>query len=172
MNFMNDLKKPLVFKNKIFSDKRGYFREYYRKKYYLEKINSNFIQDNISFSKKNVLRGLHYRSKQQIQLITLIRGTIFDVVINIDKKSKNFGKKFEYTLEESNYNQILLPGFYAHGFCVLSEDAIVNYKTNKYYDPKFEKGIIWNDNNLKINWPIKKPIISERDQNFGKFNDL
>tara|TARA_E500000178_G_scaffold342386_1_gene387510 strand:+ start:517 stop:1023 length:507 start_codon:yes stop_codon:yes gene_type:complete len=164
--------KPIVLKNKIFYDNRGYFREYFRKNIYSKKINASYLQDSFSISKKNVLRGLHYRTNQQFQLITLVRGKIFDVVVNINKKSPNYGKVFEYYLDENKYNQIILPKYYAHGFCVISEEAIINYKTDKYYNPKFEKGIIWNDKKLNINWPISRPKISKRDRLFGKFNDI
>ena len=137
-----------------------------------KKVNASYVQDSFSISKKNVLRGLHYRTNQQLQLITLVRGKIFDVVVNINKKSPNYGKVFEYYLDENKNNQIILPKYYAHGFCVISEEAIINYKTDKYYNPKYEKGIIWNDKKLNINWPISKPIISKRDRLFGNFNDI
>jgi dTDP-4-dehydrorhamnose 3,5-epimerase len=164
--------RPIVLKNKLYSDNRGYFREYFKNKIYSKKINVNFCQDNISYSKKNVIRGLHFRIKPQVQIISLLKGSIFDVVVNIDKSSKNFGQVYEYYLDSEKDNQLILPGNYAHGFCVLSSEAIMNYKTNKYYNKKFEGGIIWNDKTLKINWPVKKPIISIRDKKFREINDI
>jgi dTDP-4-dehydrorhamnose 3,5-epimerase len=159
---------------KKFNDRRGYFYEIYNKKEFkFSKPLTNFVQSNISLSNKNVLRGLHFQSKNpQSQLVSVISGKIFDVVVDLRMSSKTFMQYDTFTLSEKSNLQIFMPPGIAHGFVVLSEKAIVNYEVNKTYEKKNECGLIWNDQTLKIKWPITKPIISKRDRAYNSFKEL
>tara|TARA_Y100001958_G_C21012336_1_gene391945 strand:- start:32 stop:586 length:555 start_codon:yes stop_codon:yes gene_type:complete len=159
---------------KVHSDRRGKFYEIYNKKNFKSlKIKENFVQDNISISKKNVLRGMHFTIKNpQSQLLTVLYGKIFDCLVDLRKNSKSFGKFYSFNLNSNKNNQVYMPPGIAHGFCVLSKEAILHYNTSKVYDPKNESGLIWNDKKLNINWPIKKPIVSEKDKKFRTLNDI
>jgi len=151
---------------KIFTDDRGFFYESFKKSDFLSYgISEIFIQDNFSHSKKNVIRGLHYQNppKPQAKLISVIKGKIFDVAVDIRKKSPTYGKWISAILSEENHRSLYIPEGFAHGFCVLSDEADVSYKVNNEYSPQHEQGIIWNDDFLKISWPIQKPIISNKD---------
>ncbi len=167
----------IVLKRDLFKDKRGYFTENFNKKKFLQIINKrniNFYQDNISFSKKGVLRGLHYQIEpfEQGKLISVIKGKIFDVAVDIRPKSKHFGKYFSVELSDKNNLQLWIPGGFAHGFIAL-KDSIIKYKTTKYYSKKHEKTIFWNDKKLQINWPIKSQIqVSPKDNKGLSFTDL
>ena len=149
----------------IYADDRGFFLESFVKKRYRELgITEDFVQDNHSRSKKNVLRGLHYtRNNPQAQILTVMRGRIFDVVVDIRKESPTFGQWFGTELSDDGLRQIYMPHGFAHGFCVLSEFADLHYKISQRYDPTDEGGLIWNDANVRIEWPIRNPIVSERD---------
>ena len=152
-----------------FTDTRGSFYESWRDISYKEiGVEDNFLQDNISISKKDILRGLHYQ-KNQGQLVTVSYGKIFDVVVDIRPESKTYKQYFSIILDASIPMQIYMPPGFAHGFCVLSDSAIVNYKCTQYYDPSQESGVIWNDSEINIKWPIDVPIISDKD---SKFNQL
>ncbi len=151
-----------------FEDKRGYFMESYKETEFLDNgIKTKFKQDNISFSYKNVLRGLHFqiKPKAQAKLIRCVKGKIFDVAVDLRKNSKTFGKWVSVILSEENKNMFFIPEGFAHGFCVLSDYAIVMYKVSEEYSKEHDKGIRWNDPDLDIEWPIKNPIISEKDKN-------
>tara|TARA_B100001250_G_C19776938_1_gene780012 strand:- start:232 stop:786 length:555 start_codon:yes stop_codon:yes gene_type:complete len=163
-----------LMKLKLFKDYRGIFYEIYNKKrFYKFGIRENFVQDNISISKKNVLRGMHYTiQKPQSQLLTLLEGEIFDCLVDLRKKSKFFGKYFSFYLNAKKNNQIYMPAGVAHGFCVLSKQAILHYNSSRVYDPDDEGGLIWNDKKININWPIKKPIISMKDKNFNSLSEI
>ena len=127
----------------------------------------------MSYSKKNVLRGLHLQLKNsQDKLITVLRGKIFDVCVDCRKNSKTFGKHFKIYLSEKENQSLLIPAGFAHGFYTLTNDVILHYKCSKYRDAKSEIGILWNDKDLKINWPIKKMIISEKDKKNISFKEL
>ena len=154
--------RPKLFNNNLYKDSRGYFLETYKKK----SLNFDFVQDNFSFSKKGVIRGLHYQFKYpQAKLLTVVKGKIFDVAVDIRKKSKNFGKVYKFILKEKMNNQLLVPRGFAHGFQCISDEAMIYYKCDNYYFPKDQHGIIFNDKTLKINWPIKKNIIvSNKDK--------
>ena len=117
--------------------------------------------------KKNVIRGLHYQNnpKAQAKLVTVVSGEIFDVAVDLRKNSPTFGKWVSEILSEINHKLLYVPEGFAHGFCVLSNDATVLYKTNQEYSPDDERGIIWNDPDLNISWPISEPILSQKDQN-------
>ena len=156
---LNGLK---VLNDKNYRDKRGYFREILKKRYINKK---NFIFWCVSKSKKNVLRGLHIqRNELQDKHVSVIKGKIFDVVIDLRKKSKTFGKKYSIVLSDNNSKSLFIPAGFAHGFCGLEKDNIVLYGFTKYRSKRNEIGIIWNDKDLKIRWPLKKPIISNKDK--------
>ena len=154
------------------TDKRGYFLENYNKiNYFKNGIKINFIQDNISFSKKNVLRGLHFQKfpYAQAKLVSVIKGKIFDVAVDVRKKSPTYGKWVGEILSNENNKSLFIPEGFAHGFCVISEFALVSYKVNKKYSPKHESGIKWNDPILNISWPTEKPILSKKDNSLKSF---
>lgn len=155
----------LLIEPRCFQDERGFFLESYeQERYQALGITEEFVQDNHSRSRKNVLRGLHFtKSRPQTQIVTVMRGRIFDVVVDIRKDSPTFGKWFGTELSDEGIRQIYMPHGFAHGFCVLSEYADLHYKVSQRYDPSDEGGLIWNDSEVKIDWPIKDPIISERD---------
>ena len=151
-----------IFKTEIFKDKRGFFREIYKKN--LIK-NANFIFDCLSISKKNVLRGLHIQTKNsQAKFLTVIRGEIFDVAVDLRKKSKTFGRYFSINLSSKNYCSIYIPEGFAHGFCCLDKENIVYYRNSNYRNKNNEIGILWNDPDINIKWPIKNPILSIKDK--------
>lgn len=156
----------ILIRNNQYSDKRGYFFESYNEKIYSKiSIKNNFIQDNFSISKKNVLRGLHYQKKNpQGKLVRVIKGKILDVAVDIRKNSKTFGEHQSFILSEENCRQLWVPKNFAHGFISLSKNTIVSYKCTELYDPNDQNTIIWNDKDLKIKWPIKKPILSKKDK--------
>jgi len=149
-----------------YKDARGFFLETFQKERYAEVgITEEFVQDNHSRSEKNVLRGLHFtRKKPQSQIVTVIRGKIFDVVVDIRVDSPTFGKWFGTELSDEGHRQIYMPHGFAHGFCVLSDWADLHYKVSQKYDPTDEGGLNWSDPELKIQWPVKKTLISNRDK--------
>ena len=154
-------KDLIILKTQIFKDKRGFFKEVQRSNI----LKKKFIFDCFSYSKKNVLRGLHLQTKKpQGKLITILNGKVFDVALDLRKKSKTFGKYFSIILSDKENKSIYIPEGFAHGFCVLENDTLMHYKCTNYRDKKFEKGILWNDPKIKIKWPIKKPIISKKDK--------
>ena len=155
-------KDLVIISNTTFKDKRGYFKELLKEK----KLKKRFPFLVMSFSKKNVIRGLHLQKKNsQGKFISVIKGKIFDVVVDLRKNSKTYGKYLSTILSEKNSKSIFIPPGFAHGFCALSKENYVVYSCTKYRDEKSEIGIKFNDQDLKINWPIKKPIISTKDKN-------
>ena len=154
-------------------DKRGYFREIFKNNFFK---NKKLIFCCVSKSKKNVIRGFHLQKKlQQDKLISVIKGKIFDVAVDLRKKSKTYGKHYSITLSEKNSTSLFIPTGFAHGFCGLENDNLVFYGCTNYRSKKNEIGILWNDKTLKIKWPIKKPIISSKDKNnitFEKYKNL
>jgi len=155
----------LLIEPTVYTDDRGFFLESFeQERYRALGIAEDFVQDNHSRSAKNVLRGLHFtRNRPQAQIVTVMRGRIFDVVVDIRKDSPTFGKWFGTELSDEGPRQIYMPHGFAHGFCVLSDYADLHYKVSQRYDPSDEGGLIWNDSEVKIDWPIKEPVISERD---------
>jgi dTDP-4-dehydrorhamnose 3,5-epimerase len=150
-----------IFKSKIFADNRGFFKEIYKKKFLK---NKQLIFHCTSSSKKNVLRGLHRQTKNpQGKFLTVVKGRIFDVLVDLRKNSKTFGKYFSIILSEKSYSSIYVPEGFAHGFCGLDKESIVYYCCTSYREKNHEIGILWNDPDLKIKWPIKKPILSKKD---------
>jgi dTDP-4-dehydrorhamnose 3,5-epimerase len=151
-----------ILNDKSFADKRGYFREILKENYFSKK---NFVFWCISTSKKNVVRGLHtQRKKHQEKYVSVIKGKIFDVVVDLRKNSKTFGKKFSVVLSEKNSKSLFIPAGFAHGFCGLEKENIVLYGLTNYRSKKNEIGILWNDKDLKIKWPVQKPNISNKDK--------
>ena len=154
---------PLIIKSNIFKDKRGYLRETFRNNLF---YNKRFPFDVMSFSKKNVLRGLHIQSnKSQAKIITVTYGKIFDVVVDLRKKSKNFGKYFSIIISDKSDFSLYIPAGFAHGFMCLSKTCTVNYKCSNYRDAYSEKTLNWDDETINIKWPHKKPILSDKDKN-------
>ena len=156
----------LLIEPKIFVDQRGFFRETYELERYMSAgVADEFVQDNHSRSYKNVLRGMHYtKQNTQSQLLTVISGAIFDVVVDIRRDSESFGKWFGAELISGGICQIFMPPGFAHGFCVLSDYADLHYKVSQSYDPLNEAGLRWDDTEVGIQWPIKNPIMSSRDK--------
>jgi dTDP-4-dehydrorhamnose 3,5-epimerase len=156
----------LILQPKVFEDARGAFFEAYNRRRLAEAgIVHDFVQDNQSISKKNVLRGLHYQIRQpQGKLIRVVRGEIFDVAVDCRRSSKSFGKSVHVTLSADNHETLWIPAGFAHGFLVLSEIAEVLYKTTDFYAPEFERTLLWNDPKLSIPWPSSDPLLSEKDR--------
>ena len=152
----------LIIKGTRHDDKRGYLREMILEK----KIKQNLKFQIASVSKKNVLRGLHFQIKKpQGKLISVIKGEIFDVAVDIRKKSPTFGKNFSINLSDKNCTSIFIPPGFAHGFLTLKKENIVCYGCTEYRSPKNERPLYYNDPKLKIKWPTKNPIVSEKDKN-------
>lgn len=164
----------VIIKPKIFGDERGFFYETYQTERYKEAgINESFVQDNRSRSSLNVLRGLHFqKTKPQGKLVTVTNGEVFDVAVDLRPNSETFGKYETIILSEKNQLQFYIPPGFAHGFCVLSEKADFQYKCTEYYDANDESGIIWNDLDLAIEWPVKNPIISKKDNLLPRLCEL
>ncbi|HET8793273.1 MAG TPA: dTDP-4-dehydrorhamnose 3,5-epimerase [Nitrososphaeraceae archaeon] len=157
----------ILIEPQLFSDKRGFFYESFKESNFLSwGITMRFVQENFSHSMKGVIRGLHFQKnpRAQVKLVTVIKGKIFDVAVDIRKNSPTFGKWVGEILSEENHRSIYIPEGFAHGFCVLSDSADVLYKTSNEYSPENERGIIWNDPTIGISWAIEKPIISEKDK--------
>ena len=162
-------KNLLVFKSKNFFDNRGHFRELALEK----KIKKKLIFTVMSKSNKNVLRGLHMQKKfKQGKYISCLKGEILDVVVDCRKRSKTFGKHFKIILSEKNCKSIYIPPGFLHGFLGLGKENIVIYGCTNYRDQKSEIGVSWNDKDLKINWNIKSPILSKKDNQNLKFKDV
>ena len=161
----------ILIKPTLLGDDRGYFAETFRQDLFNSAIggNINFIQENESKSSKGVLRGLHYQVApfSQSKLLTVIQGAVIDVVVDIRKSSLTFGQHLSFELTADNKHQLFVPKGFAHGFVVLSDIAIFNYKVDSYYAPKYERGIAYNDQDLKINWQLKPEILklSNKDLN-------
>ena len=154
-------KDLIIIKNKSYKDKRGYFKELLRE----NEIRKKFPFLVMSYSKKNVIRGLHLQQrKSQGKFVTVIKGKIYDVVIDLRKKSKTFGKKFSIILSDKNCKSIYVPEGFAHGFCSLDKDNYVVYSCTNYRDKQSEIGIKFDDKKLNINWPTKSPILSRKDR--------
>ena len=165
-----------LIKPQVFNDNRGHFFVFFNSKKFNEAtgLDVQFVQDNQSLSSKNVLRGLHFQHPPfaQAKLVSVIKGEVLDVVVDIRKESDTYGEYIAENLNEENHHQLFIPEGMAHGFLTLKDDTIFSYKCSNYYDKGSEDGIIWNDSNLKIDWKIKNPLVSEKDQlaqNFTSF---
>lgn len=163
----------ILVKPKVFFDARGFFLESYKFSEFRENgIECRFVQDNHSKSVAGVIRGLHYQNPPmaQAKLVRVIKGEIFDVAVDIRKGSPYFKKWVGVILSEENKYMLYIPEGFAHGFCVLSKEAEVVYKCSHEYDPNLEGGIVWNDPEIGITWPIENPIISSKDQKWPYLN--
>ena len=163
MKLINTKIKDLkIIKTQIYKDKRGYLKEVYQNRL-IKKI--NFVFDVMSFSKKNVLRGLHIQiKKSQAKIITVTHGKIFDVAVDLRKNSKTFGKHYSIIITDKSNFSFYIPKGFAHGFLCLSQKCTINYKCSEYRNSKSEATLDWQDKELGIKWPIKKPIISQKDK--------
>tara|TARA_Y100001935_G_scaffold232652_1_gene214506 strand:+ start:245 stop:778 length:534 start_codon:yes stop_codon:yes gene_type:complete len=164
----------LIIEPKIYGDDRGFFLESYNEKKYKSIIGGNkFVQDNHSRSSKGVLRGLHFqKNNPQGKLVRVVSGKVFDVAVDIRNNSKTFGKWVGVLLSDENKKQFWVPEGFAHGFLVLSDYADFEYKCTSFYEASDEGSIIWNDPDLNIKWPIKDPVLSEKDKNAKRFVEL
>ena len=163
------IKNLLLLKTNIFKDKRGFFKEVQKNNI----LKKKFVFDCFSFSKKNTLRGLHLQTKKsQAKIITVVQGKILDVVVDLRKNSKTFGKHFAIKISQNSDFSLYIPENFAHGFLCLSKTCAIYYKCSQYRNKDSEKTILWNDKNLKIKWPIKKPILSKKDRLGMKLKDL
>jgi dTDP-4-dehydrorhamnose 3,5-epimerase len=160
----------------VFPDDRGYFFESFSEKRYQEALGADvrFVQDNFSFSKKGVLRGLHYQIPPhgQGKLVTVLRGKALDVAIDIRFGSPTFGKHVIVEISEENHRQVYIPEGFAHGCLLLEDDTLFMYKCTGYYDKNSERGVRWNDPALGIDWGVADPIVKERDARFPLFADI
>ncbi len=163
MKLLNTKIKGLsIIKSKVFKDSRGFLRETYQKRVIKE---IDFPFDIMSFSKKNVLRGLHFQSRNsQAKIITVTHGKIMDVAVDLRKESPTFGKYFSIIIGHDDDFSFYIPKNFAHGFLCLSKYCTINYKCSDYRNSNFEKTLLWNDPEIKIKWPIKNPILSKKDK--------
>ena len=162
-------KNLLVISGKTHYDKRGFLREMLLEKIIKKKFKFHVV----SSSKKGVLRGLHFQSKNpQGKYVSVIKGSILDVVVDCRKNSKTFGKHYKIIISEENAKSIYVPPGFIHGFVGLKKENLVLYSCTNYRDKNSELGVIWNDKDLKINWGLKKPILSSKDRNNLKFKDI
>lgn len=160
----------------VFKDNRGFFLESFsKKKFEAAGIDAQFVQDNHSMSvEKGVLRGLHFQKPPhtQAKLVRVVRGSVFDVVVDLRKNSDTFGKWESFKLGTDNFQMLFVPRGFAHGFCTLDENTEFLYKTDNFYEPESEQGIIWNDETLNIKWPINNPILSDKDKLLPIFSGI
>jgi dTDP-4-dehydrorhamnose 3,5-epimerase len=165
----------LIIEPAVFGDHRGYFMESYNKKRFVEQgIDYDFIQDNQSLSvETGVIRGLHYQlaPKAQTKLVRVLTGAIYDVAVDIRKGSPTFGQWIGVILSEHNKRQLLVPKGFAHGFCTIAPNSQVAYKVDEFYSPEHDRGILWNDPAIGIDWSTSKPVLSEKDQKHPLLQD-
>ena len=168
------IRDVLLIEPKVFEDRRGFFMETYRRDAFAAQgINTDFVQINHSQSVRHTLRGLHYQiGHPQGKLVRVLRGEVFDVVVDIRFGSPTFGRWVSEVLSARNKKQLYVPVGFAHGFCVLSKEAELLYYCTDYYHPQGEKGIIWNDPDLDILWPTPEPLLSAKDQRNLRFRDI
>lgn len=165
-----DIEGVVIIEPTVFGDERGYFFESFSQKEFQEKVcHTVFVQDNESKSKYGVLRGLHFQKPpfEQAKLLRVVRGKVLDVAVDIRKNSPTFGRHVSTELSEENKRQLFIPRGFAHGFAVLSEEVIFQYKCDNYYAPPYEGAILWNDPQLNIDWklPADALLLSEKDKN-------
>ena len=157
----------LIIEPDVHGDARGFFLETgQQERYAAYGLPAHFVQDNLSFSRRGVLRGLHYQDPNpQGKLVYVLQGEVFDVAVDIRRDSPTFGQWVGVTLSGENKRQFYIPPGLAHGFCVTSETALFTYKCTDYYNPRAEHGIAWNDPDIGIEWPVRDPVLSEKDRN-------
>jgi len=165
-----------IFNPVAFRDQRGYFMELYNELRLNNAINEeiSFVQDNISNSHKNVLRGLHFQAPPfaQGKLVKVLKGKILDVVVDIRKESLTFGKHLKFELSEENHRQLWIPEGFAHGFIAIEDHTLLSYKCTNYYSKEHERALLWNDPDINIRWDIENPIVSEKDLQAPSFKNF
>ena len=164
----------LILELETFKDDRGFFLETFQEKNYKEAgIKDKFVQDNQSRSSKGVLRGIHFQVKRpQAQIVTVMRGCIFDVGVDLRQNSSTFGQWHGVELSDVGQRQVYMAPGIAHGFCVLSDLADLHYKVSRFYDPDDECGMLWNDSEVNIDWPSINPLIHQRDATYQSLSQL
>lgn len=165
----------LIVEPQVFKDDRGYFFESYNKQKFAQSgLHISFVQDNQSMSQKDVLRGLHFQQPPyaQAKLVSVIKGSVLDVAVDIRKESQTYGQHCAIVLSEENKKMFYIPEGFAHGFLTLEDNTIFSYKCSNFYNQESEDAIFWNDNDLAINWGIKNPILSTKDQLAKPFTQL
>jgi len=164
----------LIIEPRIFPDGRGFFFETYnRERYSQHGISNEFVQDNLSLSVKNTLRGLHYQlPHSQAKLVQVLSGEALDVAVDIRVGSPAFGQWIGVKLSSENKRQLFIPKGFAHGFCVLSDSVLFSYKCDDFYSPDCEKGILWSDPAIGIEWDMKTPLLSEKDRKYAFLKDV
>jgi dTDP-4-dehydrorhamnose 3,5-epimerase len=170
-----ELAGVLIIEPVVHRDARGFFVESYNERRYREAgIDARFVQDNHSRSSRGTLRGLHWQagSHPQDKLVRVIAGQIFDVAVDVKPGSPTFGRWVGVYLSADDFRQVFVPAGFAHGFCVLSDVAEVEYKCSDFYDPASERGLVWDDPTVAIKWPISNPTLSPRDQNHPTLDRL
>ena len=167
--------EAIVIKPKVFEDERGFFMESYKKEEFEKAgIKGEFVQDNHSRSKHGILRGLHFQKEPyaQAKVVRCVRGVVYDVAVDLRRKSQNFGEYVGVILSEYNRHLLYVPRGFAHGFLVLSGVAEVIYKVDNLYAPEYERGLIWNDPDVNISWPDDDPVLSQRDMEWPGLKKL
>lgn len=164
----------LLLEPRFFTDDRGcFFQSWHRNDYLNAGIKQDFVQDNVSYSKKGVLRGLHLQNpNSQGKLVSVLYGEVFDVAVDVRAGSPTFGLWQSVILNAENKHQFFVPPGFAHGFCVLSELAVFHYKCTDYYSKNDEMGLIWNDPDLAIDWPVSTPLVSDKDAILPRLKDI
>ena len=169
-----ELPGVLIIEPKLFGDQRGFFQESFHVERYAQAgITAPFVQDNLSFSRGGVVRGLHFQNpNSQGKLVYVLEGEVFDVAVDIRRGSPTYGHWLGFVLSADNKRQLWVPPGYAHGFCVISETALFAYKCTDYYNPDAEVSIRWNDPDIKIDWPITNPTLSGKDEEAPTLDDI
>jgi dTDP-4-dehydrorhamnose 3,5-epimerase len=169
-----DIPGLVVIEPRVFGDARGYFMETWnQQRYHDAGLDWNFVQDNISFSRRGILRGLHFQNpKGQGKLVFALQGEVFDVAVDLRKSSPTFGRWHGLTLSAENRRQFFVPAGFAHGFAVLSETAMFAYKCTEFYNPQNEMSLLWNDPEVGVQWPLAAPQLSEKDLRGVRLRDI
>ena len=164
----------LIIEPKVFGDARGFFLETWNRCRYGEAgLDVDFVQDNVSFSRRGILRGLHFQNpKPQGKLLQVLQGEVFDVAVDIRRGSPTYGKWHGLVLSSDNKLQFYIPAGFAHGFAVLSENALFQYKCTEFYSPQDEMAIRWDDPDIGVQWPLKQPLLSEKDAQAQRLRDV
>ena len=172
--FRCELAGLLIIEPKVLGDSRGFFMETWNRRRYAEAgLALDFVQDNLSFSRRGTLRGLHFQNPApQGKLVSVLQGEVFDVAVDIRRSSPTFGRSHGVNLSGENKRQFFVPPGFAHGFLVLSETAMFHYKCTDFYSQKHEWAIRWNDPDLAIQWPVQAPLLSEKDAQAPRLRDL
>jgi dTDP-4-dehydrorhamnose 3,5-epimerase len=169
-----ELPEVLLIEPKVFGDPRGFFKETFSVERYREAgINLDFVQDNVSYSRGGILRGLHFQNPNaQGKLVSVLKGEVLDVTVDVRRGSPRFGRSVAIILSAENHKQMWIPPGFAHGFLVTGEDALFAYKCTDYYSPTSEVSLLWNDPAIGIDWPVRDPQLSDRDKKGLRLADV